>query len=114
MYVGGRAARPVLERAYNIYCDPGQAAALAAGGLSAVEQSHVRPGNPVRTMLAQRLSDATEIPGKLLQRNRLRTRGSPITAFSASAAARVVGRSGAQNRGSVALRWTRGRSPGDR
>ena len=66
MYAGGRAARPVLERAYNICCDLGRvAAALAEGGLAAVEQIQVRPGNPVRAMLAQRLSDAAEILAKL-------------------------------------------------
>ena len=66
VHAGGRAARPVLERAYNICCDLGRvAAALAAGGLAAVEQIHVRPGNPVRAMLAQRLSEAAEILAKL-------------------------------------------------
>ena len=61
-----RAARPPLERAYNICCDLGQvAAALAAGGLAAVGQIRVRPGNPVRAMLAQRLSDGAEILAKL-------------------------------------------------
>jgi DNA ligase 1 len=66
IYAGGRAARPVLERAYNICCDLGKvAAALASGGMEAVEQIQVQPGNPVRAMLAQRLSEATEILGKL-------------------------------------------------
>jgi DNA ligase-1 len=66
VYAGGRAARPVLERAYNICCDLGKVAAvLASGGLPAVEQLRVSPGNPVRAMLAQRLSDAGEILGKL-------------------------------------------------
>ena len=66
VYAGGRAARPVLERAYNICCDLGKvAAALAGGGVAAVEQIQVQPGNPVRAMLAQRLSDATEILAKL-------------------------------------------------
>jgi len=66
VHTGGRAARPVLERAYNICCDLGRvAAALTDGGLTAVEQIHVRPGSPVRAMLAQRLSDATEILAKL-------------------------------------------------
>ncbi len=66
VHAGGRAARPVLERAYNICCDLGQvAAALAGGGVAAVEQIQVRPGNPVRAMLAQRLSDAAEILAKL-------------------------------------------------
>ena len=56
----------MLERAYNICCDLGQvAAALADGGLAAVEQIQVRPGNPVRAMLAQRLSEAAEILAKL-------------------------------------------------
>jgi len=65
-HAGGRAARPVLERAYNICCDLGRVAAtLVQGGLAAVEALEVRPGNPVRVMLAQRLSDATEILEKL-------------------------------------------------
>jgi len=66
VYAGNRSARPVLERAYNICCDLGKvAAALASGGVAAVEQIKVQPGNPVRAMLAQRLSDATEILAKL-------------------------------------------------
>jgi DNA ligase 1 len=66
VYAGGRAAKPVLERAYNICCDLGQVAgALVGGGLTAVERIRVSPGNPVRAMLAQRLSDAGEILDKL-------------------------------------------------
>ena len=66
VHAGGRADRKILERAYNICCDLGQVAAvLAEGGLAAVEQIRVRPGNPVRAMLAQRLSDAAEILAKL-------------------------------------------------
>jgi DNA ligase-1 len=66
VHAGGRTARPVLERAYNICCDLGLVAAtLVDGGLPAVEQLQVRPGNPVRVMLAQRLSDAGEILNKL-------------------------------------------------
>jgi DNA ligase 1 len=66
VYAGGRAARPVLERAYNICCDLGRVAAtLTGGGLTAVEQLRVRPGNPVRAMLAQRLSGSEEILVKL-------------------------------------------------
>jgi DNA ligase-1 len=65
-YAGGRAGRPVLERAYSICCDLGRVASvLVEGGVAAVEQIHVRPGNPVRVMLAQRLSDAAEILAKL-------------------------------------------------
>ncbi len=66
VHIGSRSARPVLERAYNICCDLGLVATtLAAGGPQAVEQLRVRPGNPVRAMLAQRLSDAAEILAKL-------------------------------------------------
>jgi DNA ligase-1 len=66
VYAGGRGDRPVLERAYNICCDLGRvASALVRGGMPAVEQIQVRPGNPVRAMLAQRLSDGEEILAKL-------------------------------------------------
>jgi DNA ligase-1 len=66
VYTGSRKDRPVLERAYNICCDLGLVAAtLASGGLAAVERLEVRPGNPVRVMLAQRLSDADEILARL-------------------------------------------------
>jgi DNA ligase-1 len=66
VHTGSRKDRPVLERAYNICCDLGLVATtLASGGLEAVEAMHVRPGNPVRAMLAQRLSSATEILAKL-------------------------------------------------
>jgi DNA ligase-1 len=66
VHAGGKAARPVLERGYNIGCDLGQVAAtLVSGGLAAVEELRVQPGHPVRVMLAQRLSDATEILTRL-------------------------------------------------
>jgi DNA ligase-1 len=56
----------VLERGYNICCDLGKVAAtLVGGGLAAVEELRVQPGNPVRVMLAQRLSEADQILGKL-------------------------------------------------
>jgi DNA ligase 1 len=66
VHAGGRKDRPVLERAYNICCDLGLVAdTLARHGLAAVERLEVRPGNPVRVMLAQRLADAGEILAKL-------------------------------------------------
>jgi DNA ligase-1 len=66
VYAGSRAARPLLERAYNICCDIGLVpATLVEGGPAAVERLHVRPGNPIRAMLAQRLSDAADILEKL-------------------------------------------------
>lgn len=66
VYAGGRKARPVLERAYNICSDLGLVAStLAGGGLAAVERIQVRAGNPVRPMLAQRLSSPAEVLAKL-------------------------------------------------
>ena len=66
VYTGNRKDRPVLERAYNICCDLGLVAAtLASGGLTAVQELRVRAGNPVRVMLAQRLSEADEILARL-------------------------------------------------
>jgi DNA ligase-1 len=66
VYTGNRKDRPVLERAYNVCCDLGLVAAtLASGGLVAVKELRVRPGNPVRVMLAQRLSEAEEILARL-------------------------------------------------
>jgi DNA ligase-1 len=62
VHAGGRRQRPVLERAYNICSDLGLVAAtLATEGLAAVEAMQVRAGNPVRPMLAQRLSEPAEI-----------------------------------------------------
>jgi DNA ligase-1 len=66
VHAGGRKARPTLERAYNVCSDLGLVAAtLVGGGLAAVEGLRVRPGNPVRPMLAQRLSEPAEILAKL-------------------------------------------------
>jgi len=66
VYAGGRKNRAVLERAYNICCDLGLVAAtLASDGLAGVEGLNVRPGYPVRVMLAQRLSDAGEMLARL-------------------------------------------------
>src|SRR6202167_4810811 len=66
VHAGGKADRPALERGYNICCDLGKvAAALVNGGLAAVEQLRVQPGNPVRVMLAQRLADADQILARL-------------------------------------------------
>jgi DNA ligase 1 len=66
VHAGGKAARPVLERGYNICCDLGKVAAtLVSGGLTAVEALRVQPGNPVRVMLAQRLADADQILARL-------------------------------------------------
>jgi DNA ligase 1 len=66
VHAGGRKARPVLERAYNICSDLGRVAAvLLDGGLEAVERIEVRAGSPVRPMAAQRLSSTEEVLAKL-------------------------------------------------
>lgn len=66
VYAGGRANRPILERAYNICSDLGFVArTLADGGLGPVERIEVSPGHPVRPMLAQRLATSAEILDKL-------------------------------------------------
>ena len=66
VYAGGRKARPVLERAYNICSDLGLVAAtVAAGGTAALQEIRVRAGNPVRPMLAQRLSTPADVLAKL-------------------------------------------------
>ena len=66
VHAGGRANRPVLEPAYNSCSDLSLVAAtLVEGGLEAVEAMQVRAGNPVRPMLAQRMSDPAEILARL-------------------------------------------------
>jgi DNA ligase-1 len=66
VHAGGRKQRPVLERAYNICSDLSLVAAtLVSGGLAEVERMEVRAGNPVRPMLAQRMSESAEILAKL-------------------------------------------------
>lgn len=54
--------REALERAYNLTSDIGSVLELArTDGLEALEAVHITPGNPVRPMLAERVSDAEEI-----------------------------------------------------
>jgi DNA ligase-1 len=66
VHTGSRASRPLLERAYNICSDLGLVAAtLVHGSLAEVEAIQVRAGNPVRPMLAQRMSSAAELLAKL-------------------------------------------------
>ncbi|MDD3398210.1 MAG: ATP-dependent DNA ligase, partial [Candidatus Methanomethylophilaceae archaeon] len=48
--------RSAIERGFNISSDMGLVAhTLAKGGIEAVKAMHVRPGNPLRVMLAERL-----------------------------------------------------------
>ncbi len=62
---GGKEARPMLERAYNLSSDLGYVAkTLATRGLGAIENFKVTLGKPIRQMLAERLSD----PGEILEK----------------------------------------------
>jgi DNA ligase-1 len=66
VYAGGRRARPVLERAYNVCSDLTLVATtLVEGGPAAVELIQVRAGSPVRPMLAQRTSSTADVLAKL-------------------------------------------------
>ena len=66
VHAGGRKQRLILERAYNICSDLSLVAStLVGGGLAEVERMRVRAGNPVRPMLAQRMSSSAEILAKL-------------------------------------------------
>ena len=63
---GGKETREELERAYNISSDLGIVAKLVAEeGLERIKQFEVMPGEPIRPMLAERLSSSEEILEKL-------------------------------------------------
>ncbi|ADV64971.1 ATP-dependent DNA ligase [Desulfurococcus mucosus] len=65
IYGGGVAARPLIERAYNLRADLGEVAKiLASKGLEAVKEVRPEVGTPIRPMLAERLSD----PGEILEK----------------------------------------------
>ena len=63
---GGKETRVQLERAYNISSDLGKVAKLVAEeGIERIKQFKVMPGEPIRPMLAERLSSSAEILEKL-------------------------------------------------
>ncbi len=65
-YGGGKEARDAIERAYNISSDLGKVArTVAERGLKAIEKFEVALGNPIRSMLAERLGSPEEILEKL-------------------------------------------------
>jgi DNA ligase-1 len=65
-YGGGKEAREVLERAYNISSDLGRVAkTVVEKGLEGVKKFQVSIGKPVRPMLAERLGSPEEILEKL-------------------------------------------------
>ena len=65
-FCGGREARPLVERAYNLSSDLGYIAKTAATeGLEGLKKFKITLGRPVRPMLAERLSTPEEILAKL-------------------------------------------------
>ena len=63
---GGKETREQLERAYNISSDLGRVAKIVAeDGIEGIEKFKVIPGEPIRPMLAERLSSSAEILEKL-------------------------------------------------
>ena len=65
-YGGGKEARELIERAYNISSDLGRVAkTVAEKGLRGVKKFEVFVGEPIRPMLAERLSSPEEILEKL-------------------------------------------------
>ncbi|MEM2522834.1 MAG: ATP-dependent DNA ligase [Candidatus Bathyarchaeia archaeon] len=65
-YGGGKETRELVERAYNISSDLGRVAkVLAEEGLEGIKKFKVVVGNPIRPMLAERLSSPEEILEKL-------------------------------------------------
>lgn len=65
-YTGGKETRELVERAYNISSDLGRVAkTVAEKGLEGVEKFQVLVGEPIRPMLAERLSSPEEILEKL-------------------------------------------------
>jgi DNA ligase-1 len=65
-YGGGKEAREQVERAYNISSDLGRVAkTIAEKGIKGIEKFQVLVGEPIRPMLAERLSTAEEILEKL-------------------------------------------------
>ncbi|MCQ2085992.1 MAG: ATP-dependent DNA ligase [archaeon] len=58
--------RAEIERAFNITCDSGLIAeTLARSGMRGIHAIHVKVGNPIKVMLAERLSSLSEIIDKM-------------------------------------------------
>ena len=65
-YTNDKSNRKFLERAYNISSDLGKVAKLVANkGLKGLEEIDIVVGNPIRPMLAERLSSSQEIIKKV-------------------------------------------------
>ena len=62
VYGGGAHTRPIIERAYNLRADLGNVAKiLATQGIETLKNIKPQVGIPIRPMLAERLSDPSEI-----------------------------------------------------
>ena len=58
--------RPEIERAFNITCDIGLVAEiLAKEGMDGIRNVHVKVGNPIKVMLAERLPSIPEVVEKM-------------------------------------------------
>ena len=65
-YGGGKDAREVIERAYNLSSDLGLVSeTLARNGLEGIATFHTTVGRPIRPMLCERLTSTEEILEKL-------------------------------------------------
>jgi DNA ligase-1 len=65
-FLGGKQARAVIERAYNVHPDLGFVVeSVASRGLKGIERVGVEVGVPIRPMLAERLSTAEAIVKKM-------------------------------------------------
>ncbi|MDH5815941.1 MAG: ATP-dependent DNA ligase [Candidatus Nezhaarchaeota archaeon] len=65
-FCGGKDARPLVERAYNLSSDLGHVARVVAeNGLEGLKHFKITIGRPIRPMLAERLTTAEEILEKL-------------------------------------------------
>ena len=66
VFGGGKEARDLFERAYNLSSDIGYVAKVAAQeGLDGIKKFRITLGKPIRPMLAERLSSAEEILEKI-------------------------------------------------
>ena len=65
-FTGNKTNRKHLERTYNISGDLGKVASVVANkGLDALREINIVVGNPIRPMLAERLSSAEEVMEKI-------------------------------------------------
>ena len=59
-------SRPEIERAFNVTCDIGLVArTLAESGMDGIRGIHVKVGNPIKVMLAERLPSIPEVVDKM-------------------------------------------------